>query len=295
MPGYRPETWNPIVGCSKVSPGCDNCYAEKMAMRIPYMLEKSKSETYYAYSNVVNKQGWNGHTCLNTDHIDNPLQWKSPRMIFVCSMSDLFHKNVPCNWINQVMQVIRQCPQHLFIILTKRPENIKDKMTGDFPENVWLGVTAENQEMANKRIPILLQIKAAKRFVSIEPMLGPIDFDEFNMIVDVNGKKSFIAWYNEGINWIICGGESGSKARPLHPDWVRSIRNQCKKAGTAFFFKQWGEWLPMDHTNEDQYFKSKRSIEVGYSYSTNTMFRVGRKTAGDILDGEEFKEWPKIV
>jgi len=210
-------------------------------------------------------------------------------------MSDLFHKNVPCNWINQVMQVIRQCPQHLFIILTKRPENIKDKMTGDFPENVWLGVTAENQEMANKRIPILLQIKAAKRFVSIEPMLGPIDFDEFNMIVDVNGKKSFIAWYNEGINWIICGGESGSKARPLHPDWVRSIRNQCKKAGTAFFFKQWGEWLPMDHTNEDQYFKSKRSIEVGYSYSTNTMFRVGRKTAGDILDGEEFKEWPKIV
>ena len=182
MPGYRPETWNPIVGCSKVSPGCDNCYAEKMAMRIPYMLEKSKSETYYAYSNVVNKQGWNGHTCLNTDHIDNPLQWKSPRMIFVCSMSDLFHKNVPCNWINQVMQVIRQCPQHLFIILTKRPEIIKDKMTGDFPENVWLGVTAENQEMANKRIPILLQIKAAKRFVSIEPMLGPIDFDEFNMM-----------------------------------------------------------------------------------------------------------------
>lgn len=303
MPGFKPETWNPIVGCSKVSPGCDNCYAEKFAFRIINMLEKSKSETYHVYQNAANKQGWTGRTALNTDHIDKPLKWKEPRMIFVCSMGDLFHENVPFSWIDKVFDIIHDCSEHIFIILTKRPERMKEYMDYRVKSDkyyghswVWLGVTAENQEQADLRIPILLSIPAAKRFVSIEPMLGPVSFRWFNLSKE---------WYHNKIetnhsvghldalkllDWVICGGESGYKARPMHPDWVRSVRNQCKAAGTPFFFKQWGEWLPVSTADGKQYLPFA-------DYIPDTKFGFKRKRPQyktDVLDGQQHHEWPKI-
>lgn len=308
MPGYKPETWNPIVGCSKVSPGCDNCYAEKFAFRIVNMLEKSKSETYHVYKNAATKSGWTGRTALNTDHIDKPLQWKSPRMVFVCSMGDLFHENVPFTWIDQVFEVIVDCTEHIFIILTKRPERMKEYMDYRIANGkyynyswVWLGVTAENQEQADKRIPILLKIPAAKRFVSIEPMLGPV---KLTAIRQFDGKGIHIASYQvlepittakdsnrPALDWVICGGESGPKARPMHPEWVRSVRDQCEAAGTPFFFKQWGEWKPFEKGDQ-----CKRL----FSWATDTernmkiVTKVGRKAAGNLLDGKQHHNWPII-
>lgn len=306
MPGYKPETWNPIVGCSKVSPGCDNCYAEKMAMRIPYMLEKSKSETYHAYKNVIDKQGWNGRTSLNTDHIDRPLQWKSPRMIFVCSMSDLFHENVPFNWIDQVYDVIDnniggyEPREHLYIILTKRPERMaeyfsyrKSSHLSYGHSNVWLGVTAENQMRANERIPILMQIPAAKRFISIEPMLTQIDIS-FIRNSSCSGFSPLeshpISSPNKPfIDWVICGGESGSKARPCHTDWVRSIRDQCKLAGTPFFFKQWGTWCPEGTMENYSFLIPSKEKLMGKDVMTKKPIVRNH----NLLDGEEYQEWPK--
>lgn len=184
---------------------------------------------------------------------------------------------------------------------------VDPEMAGEAKDNVWFGVTAENQEQANLRIPILLQIPAAKRFVSIEPMLGPVDLTgitHFNdhlgntYLRDVLNEKSIsgsdITNYPGRLDWVICGGESGPKARPMSPDWVRSLRDQGQSAEVPFFFKQWGEWLPIDHTDDDQFRKSKKSMEVGYSYTSNTMLNVGRKAAGNLLDGQQYHNWPKI-
>lgn len=305
MPGFKPETWNPIVGCTKISPGCDNCYAEKFAFRLVNMLEKSKSETYHVYQNAANKQGWTGRTALNTDHIFLPLKWKSPRMIFVCSMGDIFHEHVPFHWIDWVYNIIRDCPQHRFIILTKRPERMKEwsEMRTNIYNNLWLGVTAENQEQANKRIPILLSIPAEKHLVSIEPMLGPVDltkipakywggeYDDLYNGLSLSsldgGKDTSTPWH---LNWVICGGETGPKARPMHPAWVRSVRDQCKQSGTPFFFKQWGEWLPIATFNGHQY------LPLGdYDLDTKYGFRKKKKQyTTNILYGKEHHEWPTI-
>jgi len=301
MPGFKPETWNPIVGCSKVSPGCDNCYAEKMAKRIVGMLEKNKGETYHSYLWV---KDWNGRTALNTDQIDKPLQWQAPRMIFVCSMGDLFHESNHFKMIDQVFDIIQRCPQHIFIILTKRPEKMS-RYYQIFHKNVWLGVTAENQEQANKRIPILLQIPAAKRFVSIEPMLGPVEIKDYlrydcdcGICNFCNGQKV------ENIDWVICGGESGSKARPMHYEWVRSLRDQCKAIDVPFFFKQWGEWIPANEMPEEWgHFADVKGTHswVNQSDGKDTCIgpgvmtiNVGRNKAGNLLDNQQHHEWPKF-
>lgn len=312
IPGYIPETWNPIIGCSKVSPGCENCYALSMAKRLAGMERKSGKMDYRLtlMPDQNNKQTeWNGHTLLRMDHLQKPEQWAKPRAIFVCSMGDLFHEHCDFEKIDAVFSVMSDCDQHLYLLLTKRPEGAKrffqwKSLQHGIPwqpkPNIWLGVTAENQEQANKRIPILLDIPAAKRFVSIEPMLGRVDFQNLNEGIGLHydclsGKAySLGEEYTGGpqLDWVICGGETGSKARPMHPDRVRSVRDQCKAAAVPFFFKQWGEWLPMDHTDDEQFWKSKRSMEVGYSSTSNTVFKVGTKTAGDLLYGKQYHEWP---
>jgi protein gp37 len=307
MPGYQPETWNPIVGCSKVSPGCDNCYAERMANRLTYALggigTGKNQDAWIGYSDVISEGKWTGKTAFISSAINKPFQCKTPRMIFVCSMGDIFHKTVTTECFRRVLDVILKCRQHIFVILTKRPENILPLMQRvgwglPFPPNIWLGVTAENQEQANQRIPLLLQIPAAKRFVSIEPMLGPIELTEIrpdicktitqNVLwgIAINENRSL----RDGLpvlDWVICGGESGSKARPMHPDWVRSVRDQCRNAGTPFFFKQWGEWI-----SEYPQGKNLGNMSQTYQYD-KTFYKIGRKTAGDLLDGEQYHEWPE--
>lgn len=319
MPGYKPETWNPIVGCSKVSPGCDNCYAEKFAFRLVNMLEKSKSETYHVYQNAANKQGWTGRTALNTDHIAYPLRWKTPRMIFVCSMGDIFHEHVPFSWIDQVFDIITDCSDHIFIILTKRPERMKEYMDYRIKSHkfyghswVWLGVTVENQEQANKRIPILLSIPAEKRFVSVEPMLGPVDlkhgFDYGDEIaIDfltgdyfTSPRQEEPAKDDNKLDWVICGGETGSNARPINQNWAIELKNQCKEANVPFFFKQWGEWEPRNsgsfalHNDPKSEKYPLKKVPYGDNpFEYSNVSKVGKKNAGNILDGQQYHEWPK--
>lgn len=329
MPGYKPETWNPIIGCSKVSPGCDNCYAEKMAIRLSYMPDFQISSDYKLTllpGNDNKPSGWNDHTIFREEYLLHPKRWKSPRMVFVCSMSDLFHENNDFDTIKKVYETMHSNDQHIFIVLTKRPERmykfwvwLLDKVAGlgiqdvssTTKDNVWIGVTAENQEQANKRIPILLQIPANKRFVSIEPMLESIDLnripakywgEEYDDLYNGlslsaldGGKDTPTPWH---LDWVICGGESGHKARPMHPDWVRSVRDQCKEAGTPFLFKQWGEWGEVPDYgsqkgkicfNSEGHHQWIPSVK-GYS----TMKKVGRTISGDLLDGKQHHEWPKI-
>ena len=296
MPGYKGETWNPIVGCSKISEGCDNCYAERMAKRLKSILSTEKerlTRRAISYRIAVDFNGkWSGVAAFTEDV--KPLFWKSPRMIFVCSMADFFHQTAREVWQREVFETIEKCPQHIFIILTKRPQNALDffRQNPCFENlpNVWMGVTAENQERANERIPILLQIKAAKRFVSIEPMLGPIDFDEFNLLTRVDGKLTCVQWYNEGIDWVICGGETGHKARPMHPDWVRSLRDQCQAAQVPFFFKQMGEW---SEWVKGKYLLLSNPINR-YEYEKGMLFKIGHKAAGRLLDGVEYNEFPEV-
>lgn len=250
------ETWNPIVGCSRVSPGCENCYAERMANRLAGMGQEK-------YKTVVTDGKWNGATAFDPSVIDKPRDWKKPRMIFVCSMGDLFHELVPFSQILEVLVIAQKCPQHTFQILTKRPDRMREFFTDYVPyfidllPNVWIGVTAENQMRANERLPILNDIPAAVKFVSVEPMLSNVDLNR--------ALEDTLKWHVGGlkncISWVICGGESGPGARPLKPEWVRSLRDQCVEVDVPFFFKQWGG--------------------------------KNKKAAGSLLDGKEYKQFPK--
>ena len=328
---WAEETWNPIIGCSKVSPGCDHCYAEKMAGRLanmgqaPYMhvvREKLTTTDHMSPPELDYFLGkWRGKTYVK-DHkaFQKPLHWKKPRTIFVCSMGDLFHETVSFNDILEVMHIIDKCPQHTFLILTKRPQRMHEFFTdwvpnpfwinGDFLPNVWLGVTAENQEMADERIPILLDIPAAKRFVSIEPMLGPVNLRELqplnsNLVYDsIFGREYHnyqqSDWYSKSFNkldWVICGGESGPGARPIHPDWVRSIRDQCSNACTPFMLKQRGEWVDEFHplAIHGKYPISDQFINITSigDYSGVYMYKVGKKKAGRELEGKIWNQKPE--
>lgn len=202
-------TWNPITGCTKVSTGCKNCYAERFAKRLQIM-----GAPRYA----------NGfRVTIHEDLLDLPLRWKAPRIIFVNSMSDLFHEEVPNEFIARIFDVMNRCPQHTFQVLTKRSHRMGE-LAGrlKWSENIWMGVSVEDNSVLY-RIAELRQIPANVRFLSLEPLLGPLSSMDLN-----------------GIHWVIVGGESGPKARPMSADWVRDIREQCEVAGIAFFFKQWG-------------------------------------------------------
>jgi len=206
---WTEATWNPVTGCSKVSAGCRNCYAERLALRLQAM------------GNSRYRNGFK--VTLHPDLLNLPGRWREPRMVFVNSMSDLFHEQVPFEFILRVFDTMRACPQHTFQVLTKRSTRLR-ALSGElpWPPNVWMGVTVENAAVLH-RIEDLRVVPAAIRFLSCEPLLGPLD----GLSLD-------------GIDWVIVGGESGPGARPMKIEWVRSIFRQCRNAKVAFFFKQWG-------------------------------------------------------
>jgi len=288
LPGYKGETWNPIVGCSKISDGCKNCYAEKMANRLAH-----NPKTNFDYAEVITNGKWNGKTTLSHTGLFKPAGWRLPRFIFVCSMGDLFHESVRFYDIDRVFEQMMLHPRHIYIVLTKRAERMAEYFGGKgFPAfvpaekraHIFLGVTAENQEQVNARLPHLIRIPAAVRFVSVEPMLSQVDIS----IWMCSGYDE--PPFDDVVNWVICGGESGHHARPLHPDWVRSIRNQCERAGVPFFFKQWGEYAPWTLTNGNQHPNHEAyhpDVNLGYD-------KVGKHKSGNLLDGVKCEEYPQI-
>jgi len=206
---WTESTWNPLTGCTKISPGCKNCYAERMSKRLKAMGQPNYS---------------NGFKLTVHQHIiEKPLEWKKPQTIFVNSMSDLFHKDVPLEFIQKVFSAMREAHWHQFQVLTKRADRLEE-LNGKFEwsDNVWMGVSVENGDYKN-RISLLQKTDAKVKFLSLEPLLGPIS--KLNL---------------DGINWVIVGGESGPGARPIDQSWVTEIRDQCLKAKVPFFFKQWG-------------------------------------------------------
>jgi len=206
---WTDATWNPITGCTKISPGCKNCYAERLAFRLKEM------------GNSRYKNGF--RVTLHPDQLDLPLRWGKRKMIFVNSMSDLFHETVPDEYIKKVFQTMVKANWHVFQILTKRAERLaKLAPQLPWPSHVWQGVSVENQ-FWTKRVTALQKVSAAVRFLSVEPLLGPIQ----KLPLD-------------NIHWVIVGGESGPRHRPINPEWVREIRKQCLNAKVPFFFKQWG-------------------------------------------------------
>jgi protein gp37 len=209
---WTEHTWNPTTGCTKVSSACQNCYAEVMARRLKAMGVKGYE---------------NGFTLtLQPNRLKEPLRRKKPTIYFVNSMSDLFHEEIPYEYIRGVFETIKKTPQHTFQILTKRADRMSEFLNSyDLPQNAWIGVTVEDREYGIPRIDKLSQVNAPVRFLSVEPLLE--DLGTLNL---------------KNIQWVIVGGESGPKARPMEPDWVKSIQQQCEKHNISFFFKQWGGW-----------------------------------------------------
>ena len=205
---WTDKTWNPTVGCNKVSPGCKHCYAETITKRFRNHFPEGFKFT------------------LHPERLDEPRRWRKPSRVFVNSMSDLFHERMPLGFLQEIFEVMEDCPQHVFQILTKRHERMLELAPQlSWPENVWMGVSVEAQDYVH-RVDYLRRVPAEVRFLSCEPLLGPL---ELNL---------------EGIHWVIVGGESGPGHRPIEADWVRSIRGQAEACGVAFFFKQWGGLRP---------------------------------------------------
>ncbi len=305
---WTDATWNPVVGCSIVSPGCIRCYAMRMAARIEAMDKAAGHAPHYRGLTKKTKAGavWTGVVRLHRPALLAPLTWRKPRRVFVNSMSDLFHEALSDADIDQVFAVMAFSPHCQFQVLTKRADRMRayfadtaaresaidsamnelapahwhrrelhDWSDGLPLPNVWLGVSAERQVEADARVPTLLATPAAVRFVSAEPLLGPV--------------VPSSAWHR--LNWIIAGGESGPRARPAHPDWFRTLRDACKAAGIAFFFKQWGEWGSGFDTVEDaRPFKGDRLRY--FPELDRTYYRVGKAVAGAELDGRLHREFP---
>ncbi|QDB74415.1 hypothetical protein SEA_ENALISNAILO_63 [Gordonia phage EnalisNailo] len=312
---WTDATWNPVTGCTKVSPGCDHCYAETFA-------ERFRGTPGHYFENGFDVQ-------LRENKLTEPLRWRKPRKVFVNSMSDLFHDAVPDEYIAQVWAVMALAPQHTFQVLTKRHARMRTLLTsggfqtavaehilamtdademkdaGDpFPlPNVWLGVSTENQQWADIRIPALLDTPAAVRFISAEPLLGPISIYS-NSNLDREDAQ---------LDWVIVGGESGHGARPMHPSWVRSLRYECSEEARSpgdtipFLFKQWGAWVPesmnIHGVNAPAAFLSVegwtrplvngKPTEPPMSRGQDiTVRRVGKGRAGRVLDGRTWDEFP---
>ena len=347
---WTDETWNPIAGCSKVSPGCANCYAEKMAGRLEAMGQAK-------YTGLTGSHRvWTGKIAFDEKALLAPLKRKGKPLYdaqtgervgfgrglryFVNSMSDLFHENVTDEQIDRVFAVMALCPQHTFQVLTKRPERMKQYLSDDNPRytirrifdaaekidqekgyvfdcdiyhplmNVWLGVSVENQKTADERIPLLLQTPAAVRFISAEPLLGAVDLlkTEYLKAIAKPGWQGEKRYPFEGmlpdedrtkllhlLDWVIVGGESGPGARPMHPDWARSLRDQCEAAGVAFFFKQWGEYTSEQVPGVEvvlDTLKPGQCMTNGIKGHHTLYTRVGKKAAGALLDGREWRQWP---
>jgi len=353
---WTDQTWNMVTGCTKISPGCRGCYAETMHRRL--MGIASQKEKYF--------RPFNDGAFPYEPALEEPFLVKKPIMFFSPSMSDLFHKQIPLAYIAKVWAVMYLNPQHTFQVLTKRADRLPElasesfnklfliyvheliashdyphglfapRSIGELPlKNVWLGVSCEDQQRADERIPFLIKTPAAVRFLSCEPLIGPINL---NRIAPFScGAINSLSYHpisspdKPFIDWVICGGESGRTARPMHPDWARSLREQCKAAGVPFFFKQWGEWLPYEPTSKSlpfyrncasgkvydghgmnfinfengepgrwdggQWMDGMDSIifceEIG---SDECMFlKQGKHNTGNLLDGVQHLEYPKAV
>jgi len=274
-------SWNPVSGCDKVSPGCDHCYAETIATRF------AGTKAYPDGFKVT----------LKPERLTDPLRkrsWRGKR-VFVNSMSDLFHKDVPDDYIAQVFAIMALAPEITFQILTKRHGRMRSLLNSEAHwrrvgvggvrvlPNVWLGVSVEDQQRADLRIPALLDTPAAVRWLSCEPLLGPVDLGAaFGTNYGGDPRED-----ETGVDWVVVGGESGPGARPMHPEWARTLRDQCQAAGVPFHFKQWGEWVPEDQSPEDAV------IPGTYRFDEPTgTIRLGKKTAGRELDGRTWDEWP---
>jgi len=278
---WTDETWNPTTGCDQVSPGCDNCYALTLAKRL-----KGMGVAAYQNDGDPGTSGPGFKLTLHPDRLDQPLRWRKPRRIFVNSMSDLFHPDVPDVFVGRVFHTMAAASQHQFQILTKRPQRMRVVLSDNdwglreiYPwplANVWLGTSIESDRYTF-RANHLRQTPAAVRFLSLEPLLGPLPSLDL-----------------DGIGWVIVGGESGAGARPMHLDWVRDIRRRCKDQGVAFFFKQWGAWVPedvlIDSGNDHQGYHFRDVDGV-------TMARPvgGKKAAGRELDGRTWDEFPEVM
>lgn len=369
---WTEDTWNPLIGCDKISAGCKNCYAIKTAwirMHNPAMKEK--------YAGTVEKTAggrlnWTGKVNIHQPDLVKPLKAKKPTVYFVNSMSDLFHEAVPFTFIDQVFAVMALTPQHTYQILTKRADRMAEyfksredaeqmeeaaceiatdnaellhvleraKIQGQWETfltskilphvkeagwlwdtwtdgegnkdsdfiyegawplpNVWLGVSVEDQKAADERIPYLLQTPAAVRFLSCEPLLGPVDLGLYGTAPKDWGI-GYKAYY-QLLHWVIVGGESGSGARPMHPDWARSLRDQCAAADVSFFFKQWGEWRY--HPQTDMYELNNNVGKSPYQFRyydenlnkvgifNGPWIKCGKKAAGRLLDGQLHDAYP---
>jgi protein gp37 len=322
---WSDATWNPVTGCTKVSAGCDHCYAETFAERF-----RGTPGHYF-------ERGFD--VVLRPDKLELPLRWKHPRRIFVNSMSDLFHDDIPDSYIAQVFEVMARAPHHTFQVLTKRHARMRSLLSrpsfrdnlahwgAGWPlPNVWLGVSTENQQWADIRIPALLDTPAAVRWISAEPLLGPIDISRWQQERPVGRDlalrpltpSEMRACRIPGLDWLVVGGESGRGARPMHPDWPRRLRYQCEAAGIPFLFKQWGEWTPMAPLRDGKFdFTGAYSLandgtlyepgalaypdgprygeairaDHGRAHLTS-MYLVGKKAAGRELDGELHDGYP---
>jgi protein gp37 len=352
---YVDATWNPTSGCTLISDGCQNCWARRMAPRLAGRCGYDAEEPF--------------RVTFHPDQLTKPLRWKKPRRIAVSLMGDLFHEDVVNEWIDNMFAVMALCPQHTFLLLTKRPKRTMEyfatrtpMLTGsgrldcapkwyriitswldggssgilgrnwekchdsaerlDFDKplpNVWIGTSVENQKAADERIPWPLKCQAAVRFLSMEPLLGPVlipvfafgcrfcrkvdkaclrhgDDPRFDPCSNCEGRN---------IDWVIVGGESGPHARPIHPDWVRSIRDQCQSTGVSFFMKQWGEFedigMHSPRKNDEIVWRdgTRHKIIDGESpasmQAAAIMRRVGKSVAGRMLDNREWNEMPEVA
>lgn len=337
---WTDSTWNFLVGCDKVSAGCRGCYAIQTSwirQHNPLMKEKFEGVVEKTRGGQLN---WTGRVNISQSALMIPLKKKKPTKYFVNSLSDLFHDNVPFQVIDMAFAVMAIAMQHTFQILTKRPKRMLEYFSrpdlqdciasviadlGQHPNlydtaavasqslfedglpllNVHIGVSCEDQKTADERIPLLLQVPAAVRFLSCEPLLGPIDLKLFEGAV-IEWKLKQLAegkGPSRAIDWVIVGGESGPHARPMHPDWARSLRDQCQAAGVAFHFKQYGEWLPVDQPwkqdDPKRLAKNERwhNLEGGQGFHGDEVWRmrkVGKKAAGRLLDGRTWDEFPSV-
>lgn len=336
---WTDKVWNPTRGCSRVSEGCRHCYAEGIAARFSRHIDEiagpyfgQTHDPFHGFATMT-PQGprWTGKVALVPEKLMEPLRWKKPRRVFVNSMSDLFHEDLPEQAIIDVFGVMALAHGHTFQILTKRPERMRaflaagdhgildqfralrdrggiadrlvfqaldikrrDGVELQWPlQNVWLGVSVENQEAADARIPLLLRTPAAVRFLSVEPLLGPVQLDP-TWIVDYE-----IGQPEKRIDWVIGGFESGRQARPGHRQWARALRDQCVAAGVPFFWKQNGAWYPvtrdeptcMRHADDPHWHNWWTTAENG---ERDVSLLVGKKKAGRELDGRTWNEFPNV-
>ncbi len=311
---YADESWSPMSGCTQVSEGCEKCYAKAMATRFAGSAAFPNGFAVTTYP----------------ERIVQPWRWRKPRRVFVCPTGDLFHDSVPDEFIRQVWRVMWLLDHHDYLVLTKRPQRMLQFLSGwrnwiedaHATTNIWCGVTAENQARADERIPILLQVPAVRRWVSVEPCLSAVSID-------------LLA--GPGLSWAVCGGENGPGARAMHPDWARGLRDECAAAAVPFWFKGWGAWLPLDQMDADGYrctdysTRGKSGGERGWAVHWTTrwdmpddgalketeitpgqlsrvyavddkrgmhgesVFRLGSKATGHLLDGVEHRGLPEVA